>query len=578
VKKQLSAALAALILLAVCLPGFGVAQQRRDSNGATRTTTGKINGPAPSTSRRPRVATPPTTTTAISQDFSEALAVIQEHYIDGNKLDYNDVFKSSITGMLRSLDPHSNYFDREEFEEMLTDQHSEYYGIGASILNYPNGDSVDTYVTATFQNSPAAGAGLRFADRIDAVNGDSMHGRSSAEVRDKIRGPRGTHVTLTLTRAATGKTENVEIIRNAVSQPSVPDAYFIRPGVGYIDMTRGFNSDTSDKLREKLEFLHSHGMTSLVLDLRNNPGGLLDQAILVAREFLPAGQVILTQKGRGGVNIYTSNETSPDRVPLVILINRFTASASEIVAGAMQDHDRALIVGQTSFGKGLVQSILRMPDGCFRGCAGLTLTSAYYYTPSGRLIQRDYSDGSLYNYYRDAFARDDNTPQTKPTGPASRTDTGRAVYGGGGIAPDDMVNPEPISAAQNRLRTPIFFFVRDLANGRIAGFDNYKIDRPIEYNHVVDPADYPITSEVFEAFKDYVAKDPSFKTQVPQVDRNRSFIETQLRYNLAMAAFGIVTSQQVLTRQDNQVAKAVELLPRARDLAMAAMRARMTQP
>jgi carboxyl-terminal processing protease len=338
-------------------------------------------------------------------------------------------------------------------------------------------------------------------------------------------------------------------------------------------MTRGFNSDTAERLREKLAFLHDHGMSSLVLDLRNNPGGLLEQAILVSREFLPAGQVILTQKGRGGVNVYTSNDVVPDRVPLVILINRYTASASEIVAGAMQDHDRALIVGQNSFGKGLVQSIIRLESG-----GGLTLTSAYYYTPSGRLIQRDYSDGSLYNYYRDAFVRDDNTPETKPSGPASRTDTGRAVYGGGGIAPDEAINPSTITNAQNRLRTPIFFFVRDLANGRIPGFDNYKVDRPIEYDHVIGTADYPITNDVFQAFRDYVAKDPTFKAQLPQVDRNRSFIETQLRYNLAMAAYGIVTSQQVLTRQDNQVAKAVDVLPRARDLAMAARRARLAQP
>jgi carboxyl-terminal processing protease len=574
VKKNLSTALMALILLALCLPGFGLAQQRRDGAGnSTRTTTGKVNNPAPSTARRPRVTAPPTTTTAISEDFSEALAVIQEHYIGGNKLDYNDIYKSSITGMLRSLDPHSNYFDREEFEDMLNDQHSEYYGIGASILNYANGDSVDTYVTATFENSPASRAGLRYADRIDAVNGESMHGKSSADVRDKIRGPRGTHVKLTLTRAATNKTEVVEIIRNAVSQPSVPDAYFIRPGVGYIDMTRGFNSDTAELLREKLAFLHDQGMTSLVLDLRNNPGGLLEQAILVAREFLPAGQVIMTQKGRGGVNVYTSNEVTPDRVPLVILINQYTASASEIVAGAMQDHDRALIVGHTSFGKGLVQSIIRLESG-----GGLTLTSAYYYTPSGRLIQRDYSDGSLYNYYREAFLNDNNTPEIKPTGPAMRTDTGRAVYGGGGIKPDEAINADTITAAQGRLRTPIFYFTRDLVNGRIPGFDSYKVDRAIEYDHVIQSSEFPMTSDVFQAFKDYVAKDPTFKSQLPQVDKNRSFIETQLRYNVAMAAYGIVTSQQVLMRQDNQVAKAVELLPRARDLAMAAMRARMTQP
>jgi carboxyl-terminal processing protease len=571
VKNKLSVALVALILFALCLPGF-VSGQKRDQNSAG-TATGKTGTTPASAARRPRVHAE-TSTTAITQDFNEALGVIQEHYIDGNKLDFNDVYKSSILGMLRSLDPHSNYFDKAEFEDMLTDQRSEYFGIGASILNYPSGNSVDTYITATFQNSPAARAGLRYGDRIDAVDGVSMHDRSSAEVRDKIRGPRGTHVMLTLTRAATGKSEKVEIIRNAVPQPSVPDAYFIRPGVGYIDMTRGFNSDTAEGLLAALEYLHARGMTSLVLDLRNNPGGLLDQAIQVARTFLPAGQVILTQKGRNGLNdrIVTSTKAEPDRVPLVILVNGFTASASEIVAGAMQDHDRAIIVGQTSFGKGLVQSIIRLPDG-----AGLTLTSAYYYTPSGRLIQRDYSDGSFYNYiYRGGTLGD--SKETRPNGPPTRTDTGRTVYGGGGITPDEIVSPDLLTNPQGRLRSPIFFFSRDLANGRIAGFDKYRADRAIDYDHVVEPVDFPITNEVFQAFRDYVAKDANYKSLVPQVDRNRQFVETQIRYSLAMAAYGFVTAQQVLIREDNQVAKAIEMMPRARELAMAAMRARMTQP
>ena len=575
-KNKFSLALVALILLALCLPALVLAQQKRDqTNSSAGTTTGKSGVPPASSARRPRVHSPGATTTAISQDFTEALAVIQEHYIDGNKLDYNDVYKSSMLGMLRSLDPHSNYFDRQEFEDMLTDQRSEYFGIGASILNYPTGNSVDTYITATFQNSPASRAGLRYGDRIDAVDGVSMHGRASAEVRDKIRGPRGTHVILTLTRAATGKSENVEIIRNAVPQPSVPDAYFIRPGVGYIDMTRGFNADTADGLEAALEFLHSHGMNSLVLDLRNNPGGLLDQAILVARTFLPDGQVIMTQKGRTGINdkVYTSNRKDPDRVPLVILINDYTASASEIVAGAIQDHDRGLIVGQTSFGKGLVQSIIRLPEG-----SGLTLTSAFYYTPSGRLIQRDYSDGSFYNYIFRGGTLRDNVTEKKPNGPATRTDTGRTVYGGGGITPDEIVNPDTMTPAQGRLRTPIFFFARDLANGRIAGFDNYKADRPIDYDHVIDANDFPVTDQVFQAFRDYVARDANWKSFLPQVDRNRSLVETQLRFNLSMAAYGIVTAQQVMMRQDSQVAKAVEVVPRARELAVAAMRARITQP
>lgn len=569
VKHKISVALATFSLLAVTLPGFVLAQTRSSGN-----TPGRTAPPAAARNRRVQPAVNPT---AITQDFREALEVIRQNYIDGNKLDYNDVYKSSIFGMLRSLDPHSNYFDRQEFEDMLSDQRSEYYGIGASILNYAIGNSVDTYISATFQNSPASRAGLRYGDRIDAVDGVTMHGKGSAEVRDKIRGPRGTRVVLTVTRASTGKQEAVEIIRNAVPQPSVPDAYFIRPGVGYIDMTRGFNSDTDDGLQAALEYLHAQGMTSLVLDLRYNPGGLLDQAIDVARTFLPAGQVIMSQKGRHGMNndrIYTSDKTNPDRVPLVILINESSASASEIVAGAVQDHDRGLIVGQTSFGKGLVQTIIRLDHG-----AGMTLTSAYYYTPSGRLIQRDYSDGSWYNYiYRGGIARDSNNTPVRPTGPAMRTDTGRTVYGGGGITPDEIVNPDLVSVAQNRLRSPIFFFAREVASGRVAGFEKFKVDRPIDYDHVIDTNDFPSSNEFFQAFRNYVAKDENFRSYLPQIDRNRQFVETQLRYNLAMAAYGTVTATQVLMRQDSQVVKAVEVLPRARDLAMAAMRARTTQP
>src|SRR5437588_5793414 len=233
-----------------------------------------------------------------------------------------------------------------------------------------------------------------------------MHGHPSSEVRDKIRGPRNSVVRITVETAADGSKRTVEITRDAVPQPSVPDAYMIRPGVGYIDMTRGFNYDTAQGLEDALDVLHQRGMTSLVLDLRNNPGGFLDKAIEVASAFLPAGQLVLTQKGRNGLNdrTYRSNNSNPDRTPLVILVNEYTASASEIVSGAMQDHDRAMIVGQTTFGKGLVQSIIPMDYG-----TGLTLTSAKYFTPSGRLIQRDYSQGGWYNYIsRGGTLRDPN--------------------------------------------------------------------------------------------------------------------------------------------------------------------------
>ncbi len=573
-KNKFSLALMALMILALSLPPFVLAQQKRDqsNNSPGANSTGKT-GTTPN--RRSRVRTPSNETADIQQDFSEALSIIQERYIDGNKLDFNSVYKSSIIGMLRTLDPHSNYFDKEEFDEMKTDQRSEYFGIGASIQNYSVGDQVDTYIAATFHGSPAARAGLRFGDRIDAVDGVTMHAKSSAEVRDKIRGPRGTQVKLSITHAASGKADVVEIIRDAVPQPSVPDAYMIRPGVGYIDMTHGFNYDTVDGLQSALDFLHARGMNSLVLDLRNNPGGFLEQAIHVAETFLPAGQPILTQKGRNGMNdhAYFSRNSDPDRTPLVILVNEYTASASEIVAGAMQDHDRALIVGQTSFGKGLVQSIIPLEYG-----AGLTLTSAKYYTPSGRLIQRDYSDGGFYNYiYRGGTLRDSNG-ETKPNGPASRTDTGRPVFGGGGITPDETVKQNSFTSTQLRLRNPLFFFAREVVTGRVAGLEKYKVDRPIEFGHDLEATDFPINDAVFKAFKEYVAGNANWKALTPVLDRNRSFIETQLRSSLATSAYGSVTALQVVMKEDPQLVKAVEVVPRARDLAMAAMRARMTQP
>jgi carboxyl-terminal processing protease len=475
--------------------------------------------------------------------------------------------------MLRSLDPHSNYYDREEFEELKTDQRSEYFGIGASILNYTLGDELDTFITATFENSPAARAGLRFGDRIVEVDGVKMTGKQSIEVRDKIRGPRGSVVQIKVERAADKHLQTVEITRDAVPQPSIPDSYMLKPGVGYVDMTRGFNYSTTEELEDALEHLHAKGMTSLVLDLRNNPGGFLDQAIHVAEVFLPADQLILTQKGRNGLkdNTYKSRNPSPDRTPMVILVNSYTASASEIVAGAMQDHDRALIVGNTSFGKGLVQSIIPLEYG-----AGLTLTSAKYFTPSGRLIQRDYSNGGFYDYYtHGGLNRLDQKDEVKPQGPEKKTDTGRAVYGGGGIQPDESVNARTISVAQRRLLNPMFAFSRELVNGRIRGFESYQVQREINFSHDLQPSDFPMTDALFKSFKEFVANDPNFRSTAPLLDHNRSFIQLQMRTNIVTAAYGRVTADRVyITADDPQVAKAVDVLPRARNLAMSAMQKR----
>jgi carboxyl-terminal processing protease len=585
VKKRISTALATLLLLALTLPGFVIAQQtgtpRQSGSQPPPPVARQPNsGPTTAPNARTRRTAPPRAdaTEGIESDVAEALTVIQDNYVDGNKLVYNDVFKSSIIGMLRTLDPHSNYYDAKEFEEQRADWRSEYYGIGATIGDRKLGQTTDTYILATFEGTPAFRAGLRFGDRITEIDGQTVKGKPSSEVRDRLRGPRGTTVKVTVERASNGEKETVEITRDAVPQPTVPDAYFIKPGVGYIDMTRGFNYTTAEEFISALDYLRSRGMNGLVVDLRGNGGGILDQAVRVAEQFLGSGQTILTQKGRGTRGMereYKSENRSPDNTPLIVLVNRGTASASEIVAGAWQDHDRALIIGETSFGKGLVQSIMPLEYG-----TALTLTTSKYYTPSGRLIQRDYSNQSFYDYIygRVNGTEDETKAQAKPKGPETHTDTGRPLYGGGGISPDENVKARALSAPQIRLIDPIFAFAREMVNGRVTGFNDYKVAGMPDFTRNVAPTDFVVDDKVFKAFKDYVvAHAEEYKLTDAQLDRQREFVARQLRYDLTTAAYGSVKATQVLILDDPQVSKGIDSIPRARDLATAASRGRNPQ-
>ena len=552
------------LVLALTVPALIFAQQNRSARRATtpdRTT--------------PGVTTTGKTTTsgaAIKSDLSEALSVIQSNYIDGRKLDYNAVFKSSISGMLSVLDPHSTYFDTAEYAAFRTEQRSEYFGIGATIEDLREGKDVNTYIRATFPESPAARAGLRFGDRITAVDGNSMLGKTYPEVRKFLLGARGTTVKVTVEHPATKQTETVNIIRDAVSLPSIAQAYMLRPGVGYVGMTGGFNYTTADEFDQALKFLHGKGMNMLVLDLRGNRGGLLIQAVRVANTFLQRGQMIVSQKGRyrDSSQSYAAVNEAPDSVPVVVLVNGETASAAEIVAGALQDHDRALIVGETTFGKGLVQFPFQLDYE-----SALLLTIAKYYTPSGRLIQRDYSNGGFYNYYfPGGLAAEKNNQANPQNGPESHTDTGRAVYGGGGISPDELVKPGTISAAERHLRDILFAFSLELTTRGIPAFEEYKVQRAIEFDHDLEDQDYPVTDALFRELKKFATNKPIFKVTPDQLDKARPFAERQLRYNILSAAYGYRTATQVFNDGDPQIARAVDAMPRARELALAASRAR----
>jgi carboxyl-terminal processing protease len=529
----------------------------------------------PGTSGKTDVRGAKVTTEKIEDDFTEALAVIEQNHASAKKIDYNEVFKSSIDGMLHTLDPHSNYFDAKEFEQFRTEQSSRYYGIGATIgdLSDQSGKVIATYIRATFDGAPAHRAGLRYGDKIVEVNGTSVLGKAYPEVRNLLRGPRGTTAKLVIERT-NGKRETVEITRDAVPQPSIGEAYMIRPGIGYIAMTGGFNQTTYAEFVDAMRSLKAKGMTQLLLDIRDNGGGLVGQAYRVANSFLSTGQTVFTQKGRidGVTEPYRADNPRPETMPVVVLVNRNSASASEILAGALQDHDRALIVGETTFGKGLVQNPFQLEYGSM-----LLLTIAKYETPAGRLIQRDYSDGNLYDYYTGGgVGRDDQDVEPGPKGPESKTDAGRSVYSGGGISPDVPVkaNTIPIEQAryQQKLNNPIFSFAMDLAYGKIPGFDTYKIDRPITFGYDISEKDFPMTEQLYQAFRSYAVT--KYKYTPSQIDKERKFVERALRSELVTAAYGTTTSFQVIGDADNQRLKAIELLPQARQLALEGAKAK----
>src|ERR1043165_3420226 len=412
----------------------------------------------------------------VESAYTEALSVIADNHVE--PVDYAKANEAAIQGMLWTLDPHSNYFNPEEYQRLMEDQESRFTGIGVSIFRHRDG----VYVQTPIEGTPAANAGLRFGDRIVEVDGKDARDWSTPQVSKAVRGPEGEPVSIKVERAGSQSPLYFTIKRGSVPQPSIRNSFMVRPGVGYIGLTGGFTQTTADELAAALDELSRQGMQQLVLDLRNNPGGLLDQAIKVVSHFIPRGKTVVSVRARDADDTreFTNTLYDPVDSPLVVLVNGGSASASEIVSGALQDHGRALIVGETTFGKGLVQRIFNLPYG-----AGLTLTTAHYYTPYGRLIQRSYAGGSLYDYYTHHDRSADTTttsptspvapnaataaptpkptPKPTPSGPPVTTAGGRVFYGGGGITPDYEVKPlEVASVVRARVYEEAFFFSRQL--------------------------------------------------------------------------------------------------------------------
>src|SRR5215472_2567936 len=507
----------------------------------------------------------------IENGYAEAIAKVEEKY--ASEIDYEKATQAAIQGMLFTLDPHSVYFPAAEFKKLKEDQSSSFYGIGVQILRHDDG----VYIQSVVDGTPASRAGLRYGDRILEVDGKDARDWSGEEVSRNVRGDRLKSVELRVERVGEEVPTTVKIIRDAVPLPSIRNSFMISPGTGYIGLVGGFQHTSDDELREAIANLKKEQMRQLVLDLRNNPGGLLDQAIDVASEFLPRDKTVVSVKGRSEYYepaVYKSNGRDPEEMALVVLINRNTASASEIVAGAIQDHGRGLVAGETSFGKGLVQHVFQLPYN-----TGLTLTTARYYTPYGRSLQRDYSSGSLYDYYVRHDQNDDQqptqpgqpspnetTPQTRGSNsPAFRTAAGRVFYGGGGITPDIEARSLTATPARARIIEAAFYFNRVLSAGKIPGFESYRVDK-VDYERSPKPSDYPITDRLVEAFRNFVRKEQP-RLQVPQIDSDLDFVKLRLRVEIVTAAFGADAGQRILLESDPQALRAINVLPDARRLA-----------
>jgi carboxyl-terminal processing protease len=474
------------------------------------------------------------------KQFSHVLSVVERNYADPVDVD-KVIYDGAIPGMLHVLDPHSNFFDPKQYALFREEQQGKYYGVGMTIAAREN----QTVVVAPFVGSPAFKAGIRPGDVISKVDGKSCATLTSIEVADMLKGAKGTTVHIALVREGWAKPIEVTIVRDEIPRPGVEYFSMIRPGIGYVRVTT-FNETTDSDLLEALHQLDYAKLDGLILDLRNNGGGLLSQAVGMADVFLDKDEIVVSHHGRVSrpQAYYALRGNQGLKIPLVILVNGGTASASEIVSGAVQDHDRGLIVGETSFGKGLVQTQFPLGED-----TALLLTTARYYTPSNRLIQRDYSNTTLYDYHYNP------KPPEKPE--VALTDTGRKVFGGGGITPDEIVvAPKPDDFEQLLYRRGIFY---PLPQG-VGDFVRFFLGEKPEISK-----DFEASDAVLQEFRKYLGQQ-HIKFTEQDIQANMTWLKWQIRREVFTTVFGLNDGYKVALQDDPQLDKAIGLVPQARAL------------
>ena len=491
--------------------------------------------------------------------YTHVLKVVEDEYV--TEVDPKELVHASIRGMLRTLDPHSNFLPKQEYTQLQERQQGSYHGLGISVQMRDG----SLTVISPFEGTPAYRLGIRSGDVISKIEGEETRGMELDDAVKRLRGPKGSEVTISVTRAGYDQPLDFTIVRDKIDLRSVLYAFLLKNDVGYLRIS-DFTETTEDELHENLVELQMQGAKKLVLDLRDNPGGLLDQAVAVSNKFLKKGALIVYTRGRTDGSDYdyvASRASSHLDMPLVVLVNRGSASASEIVSGAIQDHDRGLIVGETTFGKGLVQSIYRISEG-----NGLALTTAQYFTPSGRSIQRDYS-GSIDDYYYSARAEEPPAPH----GEEKLTDAGRKVYSGGGIAPDIHVSysrlPQPILALNSRntfFKYATRFAAKD-DNRSVEGAGvqpkEIRTARPKNVRLVDDR--FRVNDEVLEDFFAFLDAE-----QIPysreELVAAREALSLRIEVEIYNALWGAEAAQKIAVTYDPQIRAALDALPDASQL------------
>ncbi len=485
--------------------------------------------------------------------FATALAAVEAHYVDA--VDTERLVHLAIGGMLQTLDPHSNFMDPRSYAQLRERQEGRYYGLGVSI-NVRDGRIT---VMSLFGGSPAYRKGIRRGDVIARIDGEDAIGMSSEQAVRRLRGPKGSAVKISIRRVGYNRLIDLEVERDEINIPTVEAAFMVDERTGYVRLG-GFAATTDHELRRELNSLNDAGMQRLLLDLRDNPGGPLDQAIKVANRFLPRGDMVVYTRGRvanSDQDYYAREESEFTELPLMVLVNRSSASASEIVAGAIQDHDRGLVVGETTFGKALVQSIYRVSHG-----AGLALTTARYYTPSGRMIQRPW-DGTFDEYL--AYSMRKQTPRTHLPADRKYTDNGREVYSGGGIEPDHFIAGPIQGFAPSRFGR-LLAARAEFANfaERFSAEGDTRIGAQGKGREIVSSG-FVTDDRLLNEFKKHVRRrgltvsEDAFAADV-------NFIRAMIHFEVDVALFSIAEARRNLFRADPQAQYALTLFGEAEQL------------